>query len=119
MATFGTIPAFRPESDSIKPYLQRVKLYFTANSVEDDQKVAILLTSIGASTYDRLSDLLAPEDPSTKSFDQLTATLNKHSTSGSDYKQQGRQLENTMQPFTSWQLTATLALPWKTNYETR
>ena len=78
MATFGTIPAFRPESYSIKPYLQRVKLNFTVNSVEDDKKVAILLISIEASTDDRRADILAPVDPSTKTFDQLTATLNKH-----------------------------------------
>ena len=77
MAIFGTIPAFRPESNSIKPYLQLVNFYFTVNSVTDDKRVAIPLISIRASTYDRLSDL-APEDPSMESFDQLTATLNKH-----------------------------------------
>ena len=53
-------------------------LYFTASSVEDDKKGRILLTALGASTYSRLSHLLAPEDLSTKTFDQLTATLNKH-----------------------------------------
>ena len=78
MATFGTLKEFCPASDSMKTYLQRVDLYFAANSVKDDKKVAILLTSIGASTYDRLCDLMAPDAPSTKTLDQISTTLSTH-----------------------------------------
>ena len=48
-----------------------MQLYFEA----DDRKVAVLLTVIGAKTYETLRSLLAPRD---KSCDELKATLLKH-----------------------------------------
>ena len=79
MATpFGTIKEFSPESDSIKAYLERVQLYFTANAVDEDKQVPILLSSIGASTYALLSDLVAPHPPSTKSLTVISETLQRH-----------------------------------------
>ena len=78
MATFGCIKEFCPGSDSIRTYIQRVKLYFDANSILEDKQVPILLTSIGASTYDRLSELLAPADPSSKSLSEIFQLLQSH-----------------------------------------
>jgi len=75
---FGTIKEFRPESDSIKAYLERVALYFIANGIADDKQVPILLSSIGASTYALLSDLTAPDRPGTKSLAEISATLREH-----------------------------------------
>ena len=40
--------------------------------------MATLLSSIGAATYARLCDLMAPIVPGSKSLDDLTAVLNKH-----------------------------------------
>ena len=78
MATFGSLKEFCPASDSIKMYLQRAKLYFTANKVSTDLQVATLLTSIGTATYNRLCDLLAPEDPGTKTLDEISDLLSTH-----------------------------------------
>ena len=79
MATpYGQIAAFHPESDSIKAYLERVKLYFVANKVDKDVQVPILLSCIGAPTYSLLSDLLAPSTPSSKSLDEISEALSKH-----------------------------------------
>ena len=64
-AKFGHIKEFSPDSDSIKSYLERVMLYFDANSVPQAKQVPILLSSIGPPTYSLLSDLLAPDSPST------------------------------------------------------
>ena len=76
MATqFGCVKEFQPESDSIKQYLESVQLYFTANEVDDDKQVPILLSSIGAPTYSVLSDLLAPDAPSTKSLDNISTAF--------------------------------------------
>ena len=58
---YEQVQEFKPESDSIKSYLERVSPYFKANEVPDRKKVPILLSSIGASTYTLLSDLLAPQ----------------------------------------------------------
>lgn len=40
--------------NSISSYVERMQLYFEANSVVDDRKVAVLLTVIGAKTYETL-----------------------------------------------------------------
>ena len=69
---------FDPDAESIKTYLDRVELYFTANSVVAAKQVPILLSAIGSSTYTLLSDLLAPDAPKDKSLDEITAALKKH-----------------------------------------
>ena len=79
MATqHGRLREFHPESDTIKAYLERASLYFAANNVDNDKKVAVLLSCIGAPTYALLSDLLAPDQPSTKSLAAITAALSSH-----------------------------------------
>ncbi len=62
-------------TDNIDSYLG---LYFTANDVPDDNSVPILLSSIGASTYSLLSDLLAPDKPGGKTYAEITTALKKH-----------------------------------------
>ena len=79
MATqYGRLNEFDPESDSIKAYLERVALYFTANDVDNAKRVPILLSSIGAPTYALLSDLVAPNPPSDKSFAEISEILRSH-----------------------------------------
>ena len=55
---YGTLNNYRPDQESIKTYLDQVDLYFMANTVPDDKQVPILLSSIGATTYSLLCDLL-------------------------------------------------------------
>ena len=79
MAThFGKLQEFRPESDSIKSYLQRVTLYFEANEIDAKKQVAVLLSSIGAPIYTLLSDLLAPATPGEKSLEAISKALLDH-----------------------------------------
>ena len=80
MATpiLGTLTAFNPDVDSIKTYLERVDLYFTANSVVHAKKVPALLTAIGPSTYSLLSNLCAPDAPKDKSLEEITEILKQH-----------------------------------------
>ena len=59
--TFGNLKEFNPEKDRILPYLERASLFLRANKVEDDDKVAVFLSVIGASTYEVLRNLTAPE----------------------------------------------------------
>ena len=73
--TFGTLKEFDPDAESIKTYLDRVELYFTANSVVAAKQVPILLSTIGSSTYTLLTDLLAPDALKDKSLDEITAAL--------------------------------------------
>ena len=77
-STIGSLTEFKPDSEKIEAYLERVQLFFAANGIEDDKKVPVLLTVIGSPTYALLSSLLAPEKPGDKSFTVLKDTLLRH-----------------------------------------
>ena len=78
MAILGHIEEFRPESASITTYLERVELFFIVNKVEDDRMVAVLLSLVGSKTYDTSKNLVAPDTPQSKSFNNLQKTLIDH-----------------------------------------
>ncbi len=75
---YGTLNIYRPDQEAIKTYLDQVDLYFTANTVPDDKQVPILLSSIGATTYSLLCDLLAPDVPKSKTKGEIFTALRKH-----------------------------------------
>ena len=75
---YGHLQEFHPETDSVKKYLECVSLYFMVIEVPNEKKVAILLSSIGASTYALLSDLVAPESPGDKTLDQISTALTNY-----------------------------------------
>ena len=74
----GTLYEFDPKADNISTYLERLQLYFEANGVKEESKVAVLLTIIGARAYDTLRNLLAPALPRDVSFDDLLGVLKQH-----------------------------------------
>ena len=78
MATIGNIQEFQQESESITAYLERVELYLTANGIEDERKVPVLLSVIGSKTYGLLRSLAAPDKPQEKTLEQLTVMLKDH-----------------------------------------
>ena len=74
----GTLHEFDPKADNISTYLERLQLYFEANGVKEESKVAVLLTVIGARASDTLRNLLAPALPRDVSFDDLLGVLKQH-----------------------------------------
>ena len=78
MPTFGQLSEFVAESERMSSYLERVELYFLANSVQNDKKVAILLSSIGAKTYEVLRSLVSPDQPNARTLDELKTLLKAH-----------------------------------------
>ena len=78
VSTIGSLAEFKPESEKIEAYLDRVQLFFDTNGIKDDKKVAVLLTVIGSTTYALLSSLLAPVKPGDKPFAVLSETLLRH-----------------------------------------
>ena len=52
--------------------------FFEANGIADEKKVPVLMSVIGAQTYALLSDLLAPDKPTSKTVEQLKEVLQKH-----------------------------------------
>ena len=83
MATYGKIEEFDRESDSWEQYIERLNFYFEANGItssDEDLKKrrAILLSSVGKKTYKLMCDLLAPEKPGEKSFEELCTLVKNH-----------------------------------------
>ena len=78
----GTIENFDPQTEDWTRYVKRVKAFFKANDLTGEDKAekrqATLLTLIGPTTYQRLTDLVAPADPDEKTFEQLVEVLTKH-----------------------------------------
>ena len=44
---YRKLSEFHPEVESISAYLERVELFFTANNIADNTKVAVFLSVIG------------------------------------------------------------------------
>ena len=70
MALVGRVGEYVDGKKDIASYIQRVELYFAANYVKADYKVATVLAFIVADAYGVLRNLLFPERPKDKSFEQ-------------------------------------------------
>ena len=73
MSSYGRIKEFRPEEETIESYLEHIELFFTANEIATEKKVAVFLSVVGSKTYAILRSLVAPAKPSEKGFDVLSA----------------------------------------------
>ena len=78
MSTIGQLAEFQTDNERITDYLERVQLFFQANGIDEEKQVPVLLTDIGGKTYALLRNLLAPQKPSEKSFEELSAILREH-----------------------------------------
>ena len=56
--------------EDIASYIERMELYFAANYVKADYKVATFIAFIVSDAYGVLRNLLSPERPKDKSFEQ-------------------------------------------------
>jgi hypothetical protein len=74
----GKLEPFNEKEDDWASYVERLEMYFVANDVKEEKKVAVFISSIGSSTYALLRSLLSPAKPSSKSFEVLCDTLQKH-----------------------------------------
>ena len=75
MPTFGHISEFVVEDERISAYLEWVELYFGANDIAPEKKVAIFLSVIGTKTYAVLRSLVAPTKPKDQTFAELKTLL--------------------------------------------
>ena len=78
MASFSRSEEFSPEKETISNYLEHVEIFFLANSIADEKKVAVFLSVAGGNIYALLRNLLSPAKLQEKSFTELTAELKKH-----------------------------------------
>ncbi|CAL9689673.1 unnamed protein product [Knipowitschia caucasica] len=78
MAFVGKVDEFDSTSEDWEAYIERVELYCTANNVETEKKAPVLLSLMGAKTYNLLRNPVSPDKPSRKTFDEIVAILKSH-----------------------------------------
>ena len=80
MATtqIGTLKEFNSSAESITAYLERVDLYFAANSIAEDKQVATFLSVVGPSVYSTLRDLFAPAPVKDQTVANICTKLKAH-----------------------------------------
>lgn len=69
MAIVGQVREFVDVKEDIAGTIERVELYFAANYVKNDHRVLAFLAAIGADSHRVLHNLLAPERPKDKFFE--------------------------------------------------
>ena len=79
MATVGKIKEFNPQTEPFATYVDHLQLYFEANGVSEDKKVAMFLTVIGPKNYSIINDTVAaPEKPNDITLLELMDILKTH-----------------------------------------
>ncbi len=77
--SIGTIGSFQASAEEWTAYTERLQLFFVANGIDDAAKRrATLLTVCGPATYGLIRDLLAPDAPTDKTFEELVALVKEH-----------------------------------------
>ena len=74
----GKIESFDSTQETFPHYVRRVKNLFSANSVAADKQKYVFLNSLGRQHYNLLVNILSPEEPEQKTFDELVDVLTKH-----------------------------------------
>ncbi|XP_037398305.1 uncharacterized protein K02A2.6-like [Pygocentrus nattereri] len=78
-AVIGSVAPFDNATQSWEEYSELLDCFFEANDIkEPERRKAVLLSGVGATTYSLLRNLVSPELPKAKTYEQLTAELKKH-----------------------------------------
>ena len=71
----SNLEVFDPKRHNFPMYVQRVKLYFTANDIPNARR-KFVLSALGYQTYDILPNVF--HDPEAQTFDTLVERLTNH-----------------------------------------
>lgn len=78
MSTIGRMGKLNPHEEEIESYVMRLKHYFKANNVKEENQVSMLITVIGPKTLDVLSDLVSPDSEDSKEYKNIIEVLEGH-----------------------------------------
>ena len=81
MASSEKLDLYDPRLETFDIYVQRVKIHFAANGVADGKKKYVFLNSLGHKHFNLLANLMSPDLPESKSFNELVQILTKPTTS--------------------------------------
>ncbi|XP_061131472.1 uncharacterized protein LOC133171215 [Syngnathus typhle] len=74
----GNMDIFDSSVEDWTTYVERVEQYCLANEIQDERKVAVLLSVMGAKMYNLLRSLVAPAKPADKTFDEIMQIMKSH-----------------------------------------
>ena len=74
----GNIGEFDSSKELFENYSKRIKLWMTVNKIEDNAKVNVFLALIGPKSFELITNMCAPDDPTTKSYDDLVKLLSDY-----------------------------------------
>ena len=77
--TFGAIGEFDSSVDDWNSYTERLEQYLMANEVgSPEKKRAVLLSSVGASTYKLIRNLTSPHPPGSRTYKEIIDLVRDH-----------------------------------------
>ncbi|XP_061714493.1 uncharacterized protein LOC133523008 [Cydia pomonella] len=74
----GKMDAFDRHKDNWATYIDRLEQYFIVNEVQEDRRVPLLITAMGADSYELLVTLCTPTKPSEKTYSELVKLMLNH-----------------------------------------
>ncbi len=80
MAAFkiSTIAEYKEGQEDFESYLERLDMWMIASDVDNDKKVIVFLSVIGADVYRLLKNFRSPDKPSPKTYKELCDALREH-----------------------------------------
>ena len=74
----GFMDAYDTDTDDWSTYVERLDLFFLANKIKDNKKVAVLLTVLGTKAYGLLLMIIASSKPTKKTYKQLVDAIKSY-----------------------------------------
>ncbi|XP_019859677.1 PREDICTED: uncharacterized protein K02A2.6-like [Amphimedon queenslandica] len=74
----SALEPFDAKRHSFPKYVQRIKLYFEANSIPAGKQKSVFLSALGYDTFEVLSNMVSAEELNSKSLDDLVTLLTNH-----------------------------------------
>ena len=74
----GSLGEFNPNREDWINYQKRLEVWLKANKIADTDKSDVFLALIGPEPFELLVSYLSPEDPTTKTYEELTKILADH-----------------------------------------
>ncbi|KAJ8338235.1 hypothetical protein SKAU_G00372010 [Synaphobranchus kaupii] len=75
----GNLSAYEAKEQTWEEYCEILEQYFEANGIDNGEKQrAILISVVGRATYRLMRNLLSPDKPSSKMYDELKVLMQNH-----------------------------------------
>ena len=77
-AVYGHVGPFDENSEKFANYAGRYEAFMVANEIAEDKQVHVFLAVVGPQAYKLLKNLCDPENPNSKSYEELKQILQAH-----------------------------------------